>query len=57
MHILFSTKNRDGRLTRSEAKAAGILISPIDLNNDGRVTRSELAAYNKAFGIKNKKSK
>ena len=33
--------NNDGRVTRSEAHAAGILPDAADLNDDGRVTRSE----------------
>ena len=50
-------QNRDGRTTRSEAKAANKDVSdPADLNDDGTVTRSERAAYERAFG-KKKRSK
>jgi hypothetical protein len=33
--------NRDGKVSRSEAKLAGITVSAKDLNEDGRVLRSE----------------
>ena len=34
-------KNCDGKVSRSEAKQAGISVSAKDLNEDGRVLRSE----------------
>merc|ERR1712093_508202 len=41
--------NNDGKVTRSEAKAAGKkpTSDPADLNNDGKVTRAEKAALKK----------
>ena len=44
--------NKDGKLSRSEAKAARISVSATDLNDDGRTTRSEARAVraNKAGG-------
>ena len=34
-------KNKDGKTSRSEAKASGITVDATDLNDDGRTTRSE----------------